>query len=233
MDDSRVKRMFDSIAFSYDLQNSILSLGQDIRWRRMLAKSLRFESGPHVLDLATGTGEVAMEICRRHSRARVIGVDFSPGMLAIGRKKIKSRGLEHRIHLLIGDGRRLPFRSAAFDCATISFGIRNIEERRSVLDEMRRVLKEGGQLLIMEFDFPDAPVLNRLYGFYFNHILPPLGNWLSRTNYAYSYLVESVHGFPSDAEFRDEIVEIGFEQVESRSLTLGIAKIYTGIKRSS
>ncbi|MBI4772967.1 MAG: ubiquinone/menaquinone biosynthesis methyltransferase [Deltaproteobacteria bacterium] len=233
MEDFRVKKMFESIAFSYDFQNSVLSLWQDARWRRILAKSLKFESGPLVLDLATGTAEVAMEICGRHAGARVIGVDFSPGMLSIGRKKIKAMGLENRIHLLVGDARRLPVGSVSFDCATISFGIRNIEERRVVLDEMRQALKEGGQLLIMEFDFPDVAVLNRLYGIYFNHILPPLGNWLSRTDYAYSYLVESIRGFPTDAEFRAEIAEAGFEQVKSRSLTFGIAKIYSGIKRSS
>jgi demethylmenaquinone methyltransferase/2-methoxy-6-polyprenyl-1,4-benzoquinol methylase len=233
MENFQVKRMFESIAFSYDFQNSFLSLGRDIQWRRTLAKSIDFERGASVLDLATGTAEVAIEICQRHSQARVIGVDFSSTMLAIGRNKIRARHLENRISLLLGDGRRLPVRSASVDCTTMAFGIRNIKERRAVLDELRRVLKKGGQVLIMEFDYPDAPVLGRLYGAYFNHILPPLGNWLSRTNYAYTYLVRSVHEFPTDVEFRDEIAAAGFEQVGIRKLTFGIAKIYSGIKDSS
>ena len=194
---------------------------------------MKFESGSLVLDLATGTAEVAIEICRRHSQARVIGVDFSPGMLAIGRKKIRARGLESRIYLLVGDSRRLPVRSASFEGMTMAFGIRNIKERGIVLEEARRVLKKGGQLLIMEFDRPERSLPGRLYGIYFNYILASLGNWLSRTNYAYSYLVRSIREFPSDAEFLDEIAAAGFERTAVRKLTFGIAKIYSGIKDSA
>ncbi len=232
MKDFQVKKMFENIAFSYDLQNSVLSLGRDIHWRRVLSKSTHLGRGGRILDLATGTCEVAMDICRRHPRARVVGVDFSPGMLAIGRKKVESGGLQARILLLLGDGRRLPLRDASFDCVTMAFGIRNIENRRSVLDEMHRVLKENGRLLIMEFDYPEPSFLKRLYSLYFHHVLPPLGNWLSRTDYAYTYLVESIRGFPSEEGFRNEIAEAGFERVESRSLTFGIAKIYSATKKS-
>ncbi|MEJ2724014.1 MAG: bifunctional demethylmenaquinone methyltransferase/2-methoxy-6-polyprenyl-1,4-benzoquinol methylase UbiE [Deltaproteobacteria bacterium] len=233
MEDFQVKRMFESIAFSYDFQNSVLSLGCDIQWRRILAKSVECENGSLVLDMATGTAEVAIEICRRHPRSQVVGVDFSPSMLAIGLKKIREKGLENRIRLMVGDGRRLPVRSASFDSVTMAFGIRNIKERALVLGEARRVLKKGGQLLIMEFDRPERSLPGRLYGIYFDYILGPVGNRLSRTDYAYSYLVRSIREFPSHTEFLNEIAEAGFDHRKVRRLTFGIAKIYSGIKDSS
>ena len=231
MDDNKVKGMFESIAFSYDFQNSFLSLGQDISWRRTLARSLQVSRGGIVLDLATGTAELAMEICIRNPGVRVAGLDFSPRMLAIGRRKVRTKGLSRRIDLTLGDARRLPFRAGSFDGATMAFGIRNIRERKDVLGEIRRVLKEGAQLWIMEFDCPDYPVLGKLYRFYFDHIMPPIGNWLSRTDYAYSYLARSVHGFPPEEEFLQEIADAGFASLGVKRLSLGIAKIFSGIKK--
>jgi len=231
LDDNKVKGMFESIAFSYDFQNSFLSLGQDISWRRTLARSLQVSRGGIVLDLATGTAELAMEICIRNPGVRVAGLDFSPRMLAIGRRKVRTKGLSRRIDLTLGDARRLPFRAGSFDGATMAFGIRNIRERNDVLGEIRRVLKEGAQLWIMEFDCPDYPVLGKLYRFYFDHIMPPIGNWLSRTDYAYSYLARSVHGFPPEEEFLQEIADAGFASLGVKRLSLGIAKIFSGIKK--
>jgi len=231
LDDNKVKGMFESIAFSYDFQNSFLSLGQDISWRRTLARSLQVSRGGIVLDLATGTAELAMEICIRNPGVRVAGLDFSPRMLAIGRRKVRTKGLSRRIDLTLGDARRLPFRAGSFDGATMAFGIRNIRERKDVLGEIRRVLKEGAQLWIMEFDCPDYPVLGKLYRFYFDHIMPPIGNWLSRTDYAYSYLARSVHGFPPEEEFLQEIADAGFASLGVKRLSLGIAKIFSGIKK--
>ena len=231
MDDNKVKGMFESIAFSYDFQNSFLSLGQDISWRRTLARSLQVSRGGIVLDLATGTAELAMEICIRNPGVRVAGLDFSPRMLAIGRRKVRTKGLSRRIDFTLGDARRLPFRAGSFDGATMAFGIRNIRERNDVLGEIRRVLKAGAQLWIMEFDCLDYPVLGKLYRFYFDHIMPPIGNWLSRTDYAYSYLARSVHGFPPEEEFLQEIADAGFASLGVKSLSLGIAKIYRGIKK--
>jgi len=228
--DVQVRRMFEAIAFSYDFQNSFLSLGQDIAWRRMLARSVQVPQDGIVLDLATGTAELAMAICSHHPGVRVVGLDFSPSMLAIGQSKVRSRGLEGRIGLSLGDARRLPLKSGSMDGATMAFGIRNIEERRDVLVEIRRVLKAGARLWIMEFDCPDQPVLGRLYRFYFDYIMPPLGNWLSRTNYAYSYLAKSVHGFPSEKAFLREIADAGLKPLGVKRLSLGIAKIYSGIK---
>jgi demethylmenaquinone methyltransferase/2-methoxy-6-polyprenyl-1,4-benzoquinol methylase len=223
--------MFETIAFSYDLQNSFLSLRRDSYWRRALARSLQVQGKARILDMATGTAEVAIEICRRHPQAEVTGIDFSQNMLAIGRKKVSSRNLDRRIHMSLGDGRWLPLKSASFEAATIAFGIRNIEERDQALAEFNRILKPGGQLLIMEFDMPDDLVLGTIYRLYFDYLMPPLGNWLSRTNYAYSYLADSVHGFPAEESFLQEIGNAGFTSLRLKKLTYGIAKIFMGVKR--
>ena len=228
--DFQVKKMFQRIAFSYDFQNSVLSLGRDIYWRKVLAETVHTEKDNLILDMATGTAEVAIEICRRHPKALVIGLDFSPNMLTIGWRKVRARRLHERIHLSIGDARSLPLKSASFGAVTMAFGIRNIEERQWALSEFRRILKPGGQLCIMEFGYPDDPVVGRLYRWYFNWVLPPFGNWLSRTKDAYTYLVSSVRSFPGQEEFVREMGKAGFDQLEVRKLTYGIAKIYMGVK---
>jgi demethylmenaquinone methyltransferase/2-methoxy-6-polyprenyl-1,4-benzoquinol methylase len=227
-----IKRLFERIAFSYDLQNSVLSLRRDVSWRKNLAHAIQSHCDALILDAATGTAEVAMEICRGRPHARVVGVDFSPQMLKIGLKKTKARKLESRIGFSLGDCRHLPLKNDSFDAVTIAFGIRNIEDRHLVLAEFRRVLKPGGQLFVMEFDYPDDPLLSILYRFYFDHILPPLGNWLSRTSYAYTYLVESVKAFPDSKAFLGELASAGFDRLKTWKLTYGIAKIYCGTKGS-
>jgi demethylmenaquinone methyltransferase/2-methoxy-6-polyprenyl-1,4-benzoquinol methylase len=232
MRDYQVKKMFETIAFSYDFQNSFLSLRRDSYWRRAMAQCLRLPTEALVLDMATGTGEVAVEICKHHPRVGVVGVDFSPKMLRIGRRKGKFKRFDSRIHLSLGDGRQLPLKSASFDAATIAFGIRNIEERDQALAEFYRVLKPKGQLLIMEFDIPDDPLLGTIYKLYFDYLMPPLGNLLSRTNYAYSYLATSVHGFPSAPEFLQEMGKAGFASLGIKKLTYGVAKIFRGVKNA-
>jgi len=230
MKDTAVKAMFETIAPSYDFQNSFLSLRRDIYWRRALADILQLNQGAIVLDVAVGTAETALAISLRYPRVRVVGVDFSPAMLDVGMKKIIGRGFRSRIHLTVGDGRQLPIQSGSVDAVTISFGIRNVEERSLALAEFHRVLKPGGSLFIMEFSYPDQPLLYRLYRLYFDYILPPVGNLISRTNYAYSYLSDSVDTFPCDELFVAEIAAAGFSHLGIKKLTFGISKIYQGRK---
>jgi len=230
MKDTAVKAMFETIAPSYDFQNSFLSLRRDIYWRRVLSEELQPEAGSVILDVAVGTAETALAISRRYPAVSIVGVDFSPAMLTVGKKKINTRYPAAPVSLTAGDGRQLPIRSGSVDAVTISFGIRNMEERDMVLAEFNRVLRPGGRLLIMEFSYPDNPLLYRLYRFYFDHILPPVGNWLSRTDYAYSYLADSVNDFPDDTAFLAEIGRAGFTGLTVRKLTFGIAKIFHGRK---
>lgn len=223
LDARGVWRMFQDIAFSYDFQNSALSLGRDTLWRKRLVRDLALGNTARVLDAACGTGEAAREIKRRHPEARVVGLDFSPAMLG----QARSKGLTA---LTAGDCLALPFPEAAFDAATIVFGIRNIARRDTVLGELRRVLRPGGTLLVMEFGYPDRQPLRWLYRLYFNHVLPPLGNALSRTDYAYTYLRDSVAAFPDDAAFLAEIRAAGFAGAGVAHLTFGVARLFSATK---
>lgn len=233
MKDTAVKTMFETIAAGYDFQNSFLSLGQDIYWRRVLAAALELPPGGRIVDVAAGTGETALAINRRHPRNLLVGVDFSPAMLAVGRRKIAARRPGAPIGLTGGDGRQLPLRSGVADAVTIAFGIRNIEERYQALAEFHRVLKPGGRLYVMEFSYPEAPVLAPLYRFYFHHILPPVGNRISKTDYAYSYLADSVRNFPDDRQFCVELKHAGFIDPEIVRLTFGIVKIFISRKEEA
>ncbi|WP_243358263.1 bifunctional demethylmenaquinone methyltransferase/2-methoxy-6-polyprenyl-1,4-benzoquinol methylase UbiE [Fundidesulfovibrio terrae] len=230
MRDFEVRRMFDTIAEGYDMQNSMLSLRIDVLWRKKLARLIPADRPVTVVDVAAGTAEVAMEIARQRPRASIVGVDFTPAMLKVGLLKLKKRGLGHRIRMAAGDARRLPLPDACADVATISFGIRNVQERDQALSEFFRILKPGGRLYVMEFSLPDNSVLRFLYKLYFDHVLPPFGNWLSRTDYAYSYLMESVYAFPGPEEFSAELRRAGFTQVGQTPLTGGVARIHAGAK---
>lgn len=230
MRDFEVRRMFNTIAEGYDMQNSMLSLRIDVLWRRKLARLISADRPVTVVDVAVGTAEVAMEIARQRPRASIVGVDFTPAMLFVGQRKLQRRGLDRRIRMLAGDARRLPLPDACADVVTISFGIRNVQERDQALSEFFRILKPGGRLYVMEFSLPDNPALRFLYKLYFDHVLPPFGNWLSRTDYAYSYLMESVYAFPGPEEFSAEIRRAGFTRVGQTPLTGGIARIHQGTK---
>lgn len=230
MRDTQVRKLFEDVATGYDMQNSVLSLRIDVLWRKALARMLPGDQPITVLDVAAGTAEVSMEICRQRPLAFVLGVDFTPAMLFVGNPKVARRGLSKRIRLLAGDARSLPLPDASVDAVTIAFGIRNVEERHIALTEFHRVLKPGGKLLVLEFSLPDNPVLRFAYRLYFDHILPPLGNWLSRTNYAYTYLMTSVHAFPGPDAFRQEISQAGFAQATQTPLSGGIARIHAGVK---
>ena len=225
-----IKKMFETIAGGYDFQNRFLSLRVDTWWRKRMVENIQQRNGGVVLDVATGTAEIALEIARTRPGLKVVGLDFSPGMLRVGMKKIAQRRFGDTIRLLVGDATKLPFHSSRFDVVTIAFGIRNIKEKETTLREFYEGLNSGGQLIIMEFGLPATPVLRGLYRFYFNKILPRLGDTISGTGYAYSYLAHSVHAVPGHEEFVGMIEKAGFEDVTVKKLTWGIALLFLARK---
>lgn len=191
-----------------------------------MVQCLRSDASGAVLDVATGTAEVALQIAKKRKRLRVVGLDFSPRMMAFGAKKVRQKGLQDRISFVLGDARFLPFRAAEFEALTIAFGIRNMKERERVLREFYALLRPGGQLIIMEFGVPRAPVIGGLYRFYFDKILPRVGDLISGTGYAYTYLSRSVHDFPCRETFVEMMAAAGFRDVQVKPLTLGIALLF-------
>jgi demethylmenaquinone methyltransferase/2-methoxy-6-polyprenyl-1,4-benzoquinol methylase len=233
----RVERMFDDIAPTYDALNHILSFGVDWSWRRRLVKMADkfhkrgFTVQPHaptaILDVATGTGDLAIALARALPGAQVTGVDISERMLAAGRKKVASKGLAARITLQTGDAERLDFPDGTFDLVTVAFGVRNFGDIAAGLREMRRVLRPGGRCLVLEFSEPQrGTIFAALYRFYFHRVLPLVGRLVSRDGRAYSYLPTSVDGFPSPEKFAAEMGEAGFFNIKTHKLTFGISYIY-------
>jgi demethylmenaquinone methyltransferase/2-methoxy-6-polyprenyl-1,4-benzoquinol methylase len=219
--------MFDAIAARYDLLNTVLSAGLDRYWRRRAINALGFSGREKLLDVCSGTGDVAIAAAARRNGARtVLGVDFAGEMLRRGLEKVRRAGLHDRITLVRGDAMRLPVASGSMDGATIAFGIRNVQEPRVAVDELRRVLKPGGRLAILEFGVPSVPGVRPLYLWYFRQVLPRIGRLVSRHTAAYSYLPESVGAFPWGESFADILRASGFNNVKSRPLSLGIVYLY-------
>ena len=225
-----IAQMFDKIAWRYDFLNHLFSLHIDKIWRRKVVNELRGRPLDHVLDVATGTADLALTIQKRLHPGHITGVDISEGMLAIGRQKIEKKGLAQQITLQSGDSEALPFADHTFDAVTVAFGVRNFEHLEKGLREMFRVLKTGGKLVVLEFSIPKNRLFRGVFNFYFFHILPSVGRWLSKDANAYNYLPDSVRSFPHGAEFGKILENCGFKEVMIKSLTLGIACIYTGIK---
>lgn len=225
----QVARMFDSISGNYDFLNHFLSLGIDIRWRKKAINLLADGKPKIILDVATGTGDFAVETLKLNPE-QVIGVDISEGMLEVGRKKMKTRGYEHKIDLRLGDSENLPFEENKFDAVIVAFGVRNFENLEKGLSEMHRVLKPGGRMVVLEFSKPRAFPFKQLYNFYFNFILPKIGRLISRDPAAYTYLPESVQAFPDGDDFASILKRLGFNQTSCKPLTFGISSLYTGIK---
>jgi demethylmenaquinone methyltransferase / 2-methoxy-6-polyprenyl-1,4-benzoquinol methylase len=225
----QVARMFDNISGNYDFLNHFLSLGIDTLWRRKAIRELRTIRPKLILDVATGTGDFAVEALRLHPD-KVIGIDISEGMLEMGRRKMVKRGLGSRIELRCADSEKLPFEENKFDAIIVAFGVRNFENLGTGLREMLRVLKPGGKVVILEFSKPTAFPFRQLYYFYFRFILPKIGRWVSRDSSAYTYLPESVQAFPDGKEFLGILSHLGFKNTAWTSLTFGISSLYTGIK---
>jgi demethylmenaquinone methyltransferase / 2-methoxy-6-polyprenyl-1,4-benzoquinol methylase len=221
-------QMFDAIARRYDMINRVLSLGLDQGWRRALVKALELDDAPRrVLDVATGTGDVAIAIARLHSQTQVIGLDPSEGMLAEGRDKLIPLGLGQRIDLLQGDAQSMSFESDTFDGACISFGIRNVPDRLLGLREMTRVTAPGRKVVVLEFAEPRSGLLAPFARFHIRHVVPRIGAWLSRGP-EYRYLQESIEAFPATAEFRKMMRASGLVDVSSRGLGFGAVTLYEG-----
>lgn len=226
--------MFDNIAHSYDQLNHLLSFGIDIIWRKKAIRMLRKLNPERVLDVATGTGDFAIEASRMGVNAKeIIGVDISNGMLEIGRKKLKKKALDQQIDLRYGDSENLPFDDNYFDAYTAAFGVRNFENLEAGLTEMLRVLNPGGTGFILEFSKPKSFPFKQLYWFYFKAILPLVGKLVSKDNRAYKYLPESVAAFPQGDEFTAIMERCGYTNVRRKALTGGIATIYIGEKAQS
>jgi demethylmenaquinone methyltransferase/2-methoxy-6-polyprenyl-1,4-benzoquinol methylase len=231
----RVERMFDDIAPTYDALNHILSLGIDRGWRRKVVKAVADsfdENGVRfgILDVATGTGDLAIALARRLPQASVTGVDISEKMLAVGREKVLRAGLSGRVALQTGDAEKLDFADGDFDGVTVAFGVRNFGDIPAGLGEMRRVLRPGGRCFVLEFSEPTVPVFGRIYRFYFHRVLPWLGRLVSHDRAAYSYLPRSVDGFPQPERFSEMLLEAGFSDVRTKRLTFGVAYIYEAQK---
>ena len=225
-----IQQMFNTIAPRYDFLNRLLSFGIDRRWRKKAVRLLKYREGSRILDVATGTGDVALEIARATpTSVRITGADFSAEMVALGGAKVKASPHAARIDFKVAPCEDLPFASETFDSVTIAFGIRNVVDRKLGLAEMWRVLRPGGRMIILEFSTPRSLLFRQIYYFYFRRVLPVIGGLFSKYN-AYKYLPDSVLEFPPHEEFAGMIEDAGFRSVHIRELTFGIASIYVGDK---
>jgi demethylmenaquinone methyltransferase/2-methoxy-6-polyprenyl-1,4-benzoquinol methylase len=234
-DASRIAGMFDAIAARYDLLNFLLSAGFDRKWRQRAVAALSLTGGETVLDLCTGTADLAIESMTgtQHAR-RVVGIDFSSAMLKVGRRKVaacrESDGQRLAISLVRGDAMQIPLADGSTDAATIGFGIRNVEQPLAACREIARVLRPGGTLAILEFSLPQVAALRSLYRWYFRRVLPLVGRAISRHPSAYTYLPESVEAFPSPDEFAADLRNAGFGTVRAVPLTFGIVYLFVAVK---
>lgn len=227
----RIAGMFDAIAGRYDRLNHLLSAGFDRRWRRRAVRELGLRGDERVVDVCTGTADLAIEAVTAERRAReVVGVDFAGEMLRLGLAKIRHAGLDDRVSLVRGDATRLPLSGGAFDAAMVAFGIRNVVDPAAACREFHRVLRPGGQLAILEFGFPRIPGIRTMYAWYFKYLLPRVGRLVSRHGDAYAYLPASVQQFPTPEAFADMVRASGFAEVRYVPLTLGIVYLYMGIR---
>ncbi len=225
----QVARMFDNIAAKYDFLNHFLSLGIDILWRKKAVKLLTPGNPQTILDVATGTGDFAVEALSLKPK-RVVGIDISNQMLEVGRKKMKKKKVDETVEMRYGDSENLPFDDNTFDAVTVAFGVRNFQTPVKGLAEMNRVMKPGGKTVIIEFSQPQTFPVKQAYNLYFEKLLPGVGQLFSKDNRAYTYLPESVQAFPHGEDFLDLMKKAGYKNTKATQLTFGIASIYEGSK---
>lgn len=224
-----VAEMFNNISPKYDFLNHLLSLGIDHLWRRKAIRMLKKEAPRRVIDLATGTGDFALAALKLNPD-EIIGVDISEGMLEEGRKKVKKRGKEDIISMILGDSENLPFEDNEFDALTVGFGVRNYENLEKGLSDMLRVIKPGGTAIILEFSKPKKFPVKQFFRFYSKFIIPTIGKMVSKDNAAYEYLPESVAAFPEGEEFMDILRKVGYKNPTATLVSGGIATIYKAVK---
>ena len=227
----QVEKMFDNIAPTYDKLNHIMSLNIDRIWRRRVMRIVRRAKAHKIMDVATGTGDLAIAMAKRVDRTQILGIDLSEEMLAVARRKIEKQGLEERIMLEKGDAENLHMvASNSIDAVTVAFGVRNFENIERGLSELYRTLKPGGKLVVLEFSMPKNRIIRWIYSQYAHRLLPRIGGMISKDKQAYTYLPDSVEEFPAPERFADMLRGVGFCRVKVRSQSFGIAYIYIATK---
>ena len=228
----QVTKMFDTISKNYDGLNRVISFGIDIKWRKKVVEILKKEQPDSILDIATGTGDLAIALVNTGAK-KIVGLDISPGMLAVGKDKVRHKNLDNNIEMVVGDSENLVFEDNSFDAVTVSFGVRNFETLETGMAEILRVLKPNGSLVILETSVPTKTPYKQGYKFYTKNILPLIGKMFSKDNSAYGYLSESASVFPHGENFNNILREIGFIDVTNKPQTFGVASIYIAKKAST
>ncbi len=226
----QVAEMFDNIAEKYDFLNHFLSLNIDKIWRKKAIRKLLNFNPKIILDVATGTGDFALSSYKILKPEKIEGIDISSGMVEVGKKKIIAKKLQDKINLQTGDSENIQFPDNTFDAVTVAFGVRNFQNLKKGLSELLRVANKDAKIVILEFSTPEKFPIKQLYGFYFRYILPVFGKIVSKDNRAYTYLPESVGAFPNKEKFLKILKELGYKKVAGKSLSFGVAHIYTGVK---
>jgi len=227
---AQVAQMFDAISEKYDFLNHFLSFGIDVGWRKKVVKIIGNQKPDSILDIATGTGDLAVMMAQKLQPSKIIGLDLSQGMLNVGIEKVIRKNLTKTIKMVQGDSENLSFNDNSFDAVTVAFGVRNFENLDKGLSEIFRVLKPNGTLVILEFSQPEGFIIKPLYGFYSKFILPLFGKLISKDKSAYTYLPESVAAFPYGDAFKDILKNLGFTTIRNNPVSFGIATIYVASK---
>lgn len=225
----QVAEMFDKISKNYDGLNRVISLGIDVSWRKKVVKLISENNPKHILDIATGTGDLAIMMSSLQPN-KIIGLDISQGMLDVGKQKIEKANLSDKIEMIVGDSENMPFENDTFDAITVSFGVRNFENLNKGLTEILRVLKPGGKFVVLETSNPTKFPFKQGYKLYTNLILPLIGKIFSKDKIAYSYLSETANSFPFGQDFNNILLKNGFKNADNIPVTFGVASIYTSTK---